>query len=122
MTGIDLYKFILRNRRGKAFADWSRHDILRRVSIAVNTKECLVYEEGGQILGMAMGTRLLHGDKVGMHVDQILTTRPGIVGIFFREFLRRFPECEMITGKRHGRPFFLHRHDYGIFDKKLKLT
>jgi hypothetical protein len=100
VTIEQLVQYILKNRRGNAFKDYSQHLIENGIKIAYNqgTMLCAVNNDG-EVCGIVIA-RAYHEQRI-MDILDILTTEKWVLPKFVREFLARFPEYEL-TGLRDG--------------------
>lgn len=79
----DLVLYVLNNRRGNAFKDYSEHDIASNILQAVNNNGILHYavNDNGTICGIVVASRDEEAKKI--FVDDILTTEDWV----FKKFI-----------------------------------
>lgn len=98
----DIYDFVLKNRRGRAFLSYSEKQIRYVLAKAFEDGSIIVDtdETGKHIFGIGLGVP--SSDYKLMHVSQILTIRPkyGMRRIM-DHFVKLFPDWE-IQAERKG--------------------
>lgn len=100
ITMGDMVDFVMFNRRGNAFKDYTPEQVFTVLEQALRD-ECLFYcsdVNTGKIIGVACGKKL-EGNV--MLVRHILTTQPGILRIFFHMFREKFPFHSLMQAERH---------------------
>jgi len=115
----DVYKFILKNRRGGAFPGFSKIEIRHALAIALETQSIIVDtdETGKEIFGVALGTPA--PEYKLMHVNQILTIRKhGGMARLMQHFVKLFPGWEM-QAERHGN--LVRYKDFNKLVKKVSI-
>jgi len=101
MTTEDLVNFVLANRRGKAFAGYSKAQLYYEFWSCFQTNPpTLLFstDAQGKVDGVATGQ--LNGSE--MYVRHILTTRKGVMLALFKKFTELWPSTSL-AGLRHGR-------------------
>ena len=101
MTIGEVAEWILRNRRGKAFEGYSLSSIIRQLSYCADNNTMLCVTEGNQIVGVVCCEK--HVDKKIMFIQDILTTKSGIVKRMAEFFRDNYPQYEFTGINRHGR-------------------
>lgn len=102
MTLGQLVKFVLNNRRGKAFTGYSEHCIASGILRAARDGTMLyaISDKTNEPCGVV--TAYADRDNKLMYVHDILTTEPWVLKTFVVEFSRRWPGYT-IFGLRYGK-------------------
>lgn len=111
----DVIKFILKHRKGKAFDGWSEAEIVNYVFNRAAQGLMLVAKQGKSVIGVVCAEQYA-GNII--HVENILTIKPGVIKIFMEGFEKLFPGFKL-EGYRHGKLKIYE--DQKKFKKKLKL-
>ena len=100
LTIKDLVEFVIKNRYGKAFKDWSSDSIAIAFRDAIKNN-CLVYSlnSNGEINGVLLAERF--DDYKVLHINNILTTEKGIVKKFLSKFFEWYGKDWDLQGYRH---------------------
>lgn len=98
-TVEDLADWIITNRRGRAFANYTKDTIMEEISEAIYYGVFVYHCEDNKIQGVACGKRY-DDDKI-IWIHDVLTTRPDIIKLFMERFLLVYPEWT-IKGQRNG--------------------
>lgn len=97
----DIVKFILENRKNKAFRDWSKEAIAVEFSKAFDKKSAVYsLNPAGKINGVVIG-EASYEYKV-FHVRDILTTEEGVLKKLIKKFLELYPGWD-IQAYRHDK-------------------
>jgi hypothetical protein len=99
MKVIDAIKFILKNRKGKAFVDWSIPQMTIYIVHCIDKNTFFWSEnEKHEVTGVCVG-HLFDG---GYHIDNILSIEHNMPG-FIHAIVKNHPHITKITTLRHGR-------------------
>lgn len=94
-------EWILQNRRGKAFRDYTFGQIVTEITNAIEQR-VFTYslDKEGNLQGIVCGKR--DDSKKEVHICSILTLRSGIVKDFMAQFLLCYPQYSIggLVGKR----------------------
>ena len=101
ITFKDLTEWIIRNRTGASFKDYTELHIIGMLDRCAKDNTMLVIHHNDIIEGIVCG-RVLNDDKV-FYVDDILTLRKGLVKQMMRTFVMRFPGYTIQGRHRSGR-------------------
>lgn len=96
-----LVEFVKRNRRGKAFLDYTDEQITFDIQSAIAKFACIVdCDENDNIFGIATGIPIWN--KKIIHVKNILTIRRESLKNIFKRFLEVYPDWTL-QGQRGER-------------------
>jgi len=106
LKGKDILDFVLKNRRGKAFAGFSTFDIMSTIqdSDSVNGLG-MVVNDNNQLIALAIGFPYENSHGKFLHIHSILTARENSQGglkALLKLFLQRFPGFT-ISARRKGK-------------------
>lgn len=111
MTLGDAVKFIMDNRSGDAFKDFTEEQIAETLERTMAEGWLPWAEEEGKLVGIAC-CFMVSGK---LDVDNIIATKPWVVKRFARQANELFPGIEF-TANRHGK---LHTYDLAKVTQKL---
>lgn len=95
----ELTEWILENREGNAFLDWTERDIIQGINYAIHAGTLLYALENGHLQGVMVMATLK--DKE-LFIEAAVTTKKGVLVKFAQAILERFPGYR-VTAKRNGR-------------------
>jgi len=98
-TTKDLVDFILENRRGKVFKNWSDAAIYSYICECLETNTLAYATHEGKVVGVVCGTKTL---QKNIYIMEILTTRAGVLKQFVAFFKRIYPDYTL-TAHRRGK-------------------
>jgi hypothetical protein len=115
LTLKDLVEFILRERRGIVFKDWTAEQLVPFLEECLDKKLLFYTTDGdGQLTGIVTLTK---ERPFRLYIAHALTTKPGEFGrVFFEKLFQFWPHIKYIETDRHGR-----RHEYIVRELKRKL-
>ena len=100
----DIFEFILKNRKGKVFRDFSYIEIAQTIQDAL-VRRCIIVdtdENSSKIFGVGLGYPIPEEGKL-MHISHILTVRPkGGMTRIMKRFTELFPGWN-IRAERKGK-------------------
>lgn len=99
MNLIQVADWILSNRSGKAFTQYSLEDIIRELMECSKYSSGLTITENGQLVGVVT-TRLDHEKKL-CYVYNVLGNA-GALKVMFQYFITNYPDYKLY-GMRHGK-------------------
>lgn len=105
IKGSAILEFILKNRRGKAFKDFTVGDIMSTVSEAASLNGlAMVIDNNNDLSAIAIGFPYIKDStqEKFLHVHTVLTTKIGDLKTLLLEFQNRFPNFT-ITARRRGK-------------------
>jgi len=107
ITLEDIVKFVLANRRGKVFKNWSELEIACHVHRCMKSKTVAIVtaDENNDIIGVATALLL---NCYTMHIDNILTIKRGLIPFFIRILRINYPEVTKIQGVRKFKNNIVH--------------
>src|SRR5256885_1069863 len=96
----DLVEFVVKNRRGEAFKDWSEDELAINFRDGID-KNCLTFslDEKEEIDGVLLA-EIFPEYKV-LHIENFLTTRRGLMNKFLSKYFEWYPGWEL-QANRHG--------------------
>lgn len=98
MTLRELVDFVIANRRGKAFENWTPIQIAEAFIQGIEDRTLLFAMENDTLVGV------VHCERFGcvMYVHNILATKSGVLRQFVQRFKELYPQCRL-EAHRHGR-------------------
>lgn len=96
---IKLTDWIVANRRGNAFQDYSHNKIANEIKRSIEQDVIAVAVKDNQFYGVALGERDDDGQRIIIH--DVLTTQPGVVRGFLIYCAGKYPTYS-IFGLRHN--------------------
>lgn len=101
ITVGDIVDYVLANRRGKAFVDWSREHITDSVINGMkNNTIFYALNTSNEVVGVVVGIK--YASIKVVHVSAILTTQKGVLRKFV-SMLNKFYPGWLISACRHDR-------------------
>lgn len=95
----EMVKFVLDNRKGNAFVDYSEELIANAINEAAKNNTMLYcLTEDGKICGLILA-RADDENKI-MHVDDCLTKEKWCLKSFVNEFRKRWPNYKLTAARR----------------------
>lgn len=95
-----MVKWILLNRRGRAFRNYSEGEVYREIIESIAGKVFTYSIHEGELVGVVCGYKVVDKDEV--HIWDVLTIRDGIMKELMARFLLVYPKCH-ITGRCRNR-------------------
>ena len=97
-TVLDLADWIIKHRRGKAFEGYSIWRILGQLDTCIKNESMLCVTEGANIVGVVCFEKRINT----IYVEDVLTTKPGILKKMLQVMLVKFPNYDL-QGIRKGK-------------------
>lgn len=101
VTLQQLVDFVLKNRRGKAFLNYSELNIASSI-LTASLENTLLYsvDSDGNIDGIVVATK--SPEIKVMFINNILTTRHSVLQLFVRTFRKLYPQYSLRAERWHG--------------------
>lgn len=99
ITFNECIEYVLANRKGNAFRDFTREDIYATIQASAQAGAFCYVVHNDKIVGLVTGVP--HEAIQQLHITQILTTHKGALREMVSEFRARFPGWTL-SGTRKG--------------------
>lgn len=105
MKVSDLVKWIIKNRRGRAFQDWTANQLILSIDKAIAAETlCYTTDKHGRFTGIAIADK--NEEQKTMEVVAILTTEPSALGKMAAFYKLHAAGYSIITHDKHGNKKF----------------
>lgn len=119
----DFVDFISDNDLYGVYRGWTRDQIKWEIERSMN-EETFIYIQDNktkEIIGTGTARKLIGdtGIKI-MHVSGLLTTRKGLLYVFFKIFREVFPSYEVLGGNHNGKLFAWGKNKFNHIEQLLE--